>query len=257
MTVISIGEQTFDVDGVVFDKDGTLIELHVLWGTKGRVWLDWLLAQVIERFPTADVAGLETNLYQTIGVDKLSGEVVTQSPLAVAVFPKLFTAAAIVLYQHGVPWHDADALVTESVPLTIGALPTGDMIRPIGPVKEKCAELAAAGLKLAVATSDDHANAAATLPLLGIEHTIDLLVCADTPNVPNKPSAGVLRHIAAQWGTQPNRLLMVGDSVGDMHTGHNGGAAGSIGIAPSLDQEPELIAIADVVVTSIAEFLLI
>ena len=43
MAELQVGGKTFDIDVVVFDKDGTLIDFHLMWGSRAKEAVDALL----------------------------------------------------------------------------------------------------------------------------------------------------------------------------------------------------------------------
>lgn len=51
MTVawIRFGDLTFDPELVIFDKDGTLIDLEHMWGRLARAWVERLSAETRDR----------------------------------------------------------------------------------------------------------------------------------------------------------------------------------------------------------------
>ena len=63
-----------DIDLLVFDKDGTLIEFHLMWGG----WVDGLA----ERLEAATGLSLRAGLYALLGVDAASGLVHAHGLLA-------------------------------------------------------------------------------------------------------------------------------------------------------------------------------
>ena len=248
MAKLSVNHKIYDIDLVIFDKDGTLIDFHHLWGEKAILWVKWLVEKV------GGNEALQVALYHTIGYDPVTRRTINDSPLAVTPMPKLYTIAAAVLYQHGVGWHEAEDCVQASLAHTIEALPTADLIKPKGDVAHVCRRLQAAGVKLAIATSDSRAPTQATLPLLGIEEQISLLACGDD-NLPGKPAPDGLWHIGRELGVEPSKMMFVGDTVSDMLTGINAGVACRVGILGGVGDRAVLGAHADVVLESIEEIL--
>jgi len=246
MAQLSLNGRLFDVDLIAFDKDGTLIDFHHLWGRKAQLWVEWLQQRV------DGPRSLGAALYRSLGYDPESGRVVSDGPLAVASMAKLYTIAAAVLYQQGVGWHEAEEIVAESVAASIGALPVPDLIRPIGDVAGTIERLAAAGVRLAVITSDDRAATQATLQTLGIAGQIDILVCGDDP-IANKPAPEALWHAGRQLHVDPARMMMVGDTASDMMCGRNAAVGCCAGVLGGAGGEIALSACADVTVASIEE----
>ncbi|MGB0386662.1 MAG: HAD family hydrolase [Ardenticatenaceae bacterium] len=246
MANLLLNGRLFDIDLVVFDKDGTLIDFHHLWGQKAILWVEWL----VERVKGDD--SLREALYGTLGYDSKIGRTINDSPLAVASMPKLYTIAAAVLYQHGVNWHKAEDVVQESLLVTIDALPTHDLVKPVGDVAGVCRRLRESNVQIAIATSDNRLPTEATLPLLGITEEVSLLVCGDD-DLPNKPAPDALWHIGSQLGVEPAKMMFVGDTISDMLTGTNAGVGCRVGILGGAGERAALEAQADVILASIDE----
>lgn len=249
MARLTIAGRTFDVDGIVFDKDGTLVDFDRLWAGKLKRAVNALIAECDGR------EGLVSPLLDTLGIDRKSGKVIAESPMAVSSLPKLGVIATTVLYQQGIPWHRAETLTRDIFMPIIDAPPGDDDLVPIGDVTGLLARFDAAGLRLAILTSDDRAPTLASLPMLGITHLIRATGCGDDP-VPNKPHPDGLLAVAATLGLAPARLLMVGDSVTDMRTGRAAGVAGCIGVLSGTGTRDDLAAHGDVVITDIHDMLI-
>src|SRR5471030_509342 len=156
MARIGLGAVVHDIELAVFDKDGTLIDFHHLWGRKARL--------AVEAAVTAaggDPA-LASRLYHSIGFDPATGRPAANGLLAVTSMPKLYTICATVLYQHGIAWHEAELVAKEHFASGLGALPTGDLVKSAGDVVLLLRALTAAGVKIAIVTSDDRAATLAT-----------------------------------------------------------------------------------------------
>jgi phosphoglycolate phosphatase-like HAD superfamily hydrolase len=233
---------------IAFDKDGTLLNFHHLWGQKARLWIEWLVEQVGTAVDTPQ--SLHQALSRTLGYNPITQCIIEDSPIAVASMPRLTNIAATVLYQHGISWHDAEQIAQESMPASIGTHPTADQVKPLGDVAGVMGQLAGAGMKLAIITSDDRAATEATLPLLGIEHLVDVLVCGDD-DVPNKPAPDALWQVGQQYKVDPNHMLMVGDTIGDMIFGRRAGVAGCIGIRGGAGNQTALGEQADEIIDTI------
>lgn len=243
MTIVTAGERRFDVDGVVFDKDGTLVDFGRLWGPRTARWLESLAALTGE-------PGLGAATGRAIGYDLDQQSVAGDGPLAVATTYEVVALVAGVLYQRGFGWVEANSLVWQAAETTVAAAPTSDEVLPVGRVAETIKGLTEAGIKIAIATNDDRALTEVILDHLGIAGAVSALVCGDD-SLPAKPDAAVLGWIATELGSIPSRLLMVGDTVNDMLTGRNAGAAGCIGILNGAGQRESLAETADVVLASI------
>jgi len=197
-------------------------------------------------------AALAESLYRTIGYDPASGLAAPSGPLAIATMPKLHTLCAVVLYQHGLDWHEAELVAQETFAAALGALPTEDLVKPIGGAADLFRRLAAAGVRIAVVTSDDRAPTETTLRLLGVAEHVAAIVCGNDP-IANKPAPDALLHLGRTLGVPAERMMMVGDTIGDMATGKNAGVACRLGVLSGTGREAELGPVADAVVASIDE----
>lgn len=232
------------IDCIVFDKDGTLVDLHLLWGSLVERWTGKLVQTVVDEVG-GNSAEITNAIYKTLGYDAANGKVIADSPLAVATIDQITLLNAVVLHQQGVDWHKAEHLSSEVLLDPAVILPTLEMIRPIYE-PEFLQTLHAAGIQLAVLTADNRAPTEETLRLLKIDHLFSAVGCADDPN-PSKPDPSGIYRIAEICGTTPDRMIMVGDSRGDMATGINASVAASIGIGT----QAQLGAVATVVMPTI------
>jgi phosphoglycolate phosphatase len=243
MARIALGSRVFEIDLVAFDKDGTLIDFYHLWGRRARLAVEAVTARIGDD-------GLAARLYQTIGYDPVTGLAAANGPLAIASMPKLYTLCAVVLYQHGLSWHDAESVAQETFAGALGALPTGDVVKPIGDVPGLFRRLHQAGVKIAIVTSDDRDATAATMRLLGVEDLVAGMACGNDP-IANKPSPDALLHLGRNFGIATPRIMMVGDNLGDMETGTSAGIGCRVAVLSGTGREPELRPQADAIVASI------
>lgn len=244
MAAVQVNGVAFETALIAFDKDGTLIDLHQLWGGKAKEWVDALLEMVGKDETT------RLNLYHSLGYDPVVQKVIADSPLAFTSLPKLYTVAATVLFQQGLPWYEADRLVQMAANTTIAAPPHSRQISPIGDVQRTIHELAAAGIRIAIVTSDNRAPAEKALPLLGIEDAVDILLCGND-DLPGKPDPAGFHFLSKKYNIDRTQMMMVGDTTGDMLFGKNAGVACCVGISSGQDGRSSGPLYADIVVSSI------
>jgi phosphoglycolate phosphatase len=244
MARIALGTIVRDIDLAVFDKDGTLIDFHHLWGRKARLAVEAVVTAM------GGDRGLANRLYHSIGFDLQTGEAAASGPLAVTAMAKLYTICATVLYQHGLPWHEAERVAQEHFASGLGALPTADLVKPVGDVVGLFRALVAAGVKIAIVTSDDRAATVASLPVLGIEPYVAGMICGDDP-VANKPAPDALFRLSQELGVALARVMMVGDTLGDMLMAGAAGAGCRLAVLSGAAGAAELTPHADAVLPSI------
>jgi HAD superfamily hydrolase (TIGR01549 family) len=209
MAHLTFGDLAFDADLVVFDKDGTLIEFAHMWGQRIHAALDALCVAL-----DADII-LRGRLYMALGYDPERQAFVQQSPAITAPMSVMYCIPAVVLYQHGYGWLEAELLVeTHYKPMMDRPLAV-DEISPTTDLARLFTDLRQAGVGIAVVTSDDRAPTIQTLAQLGLTDLVGFLACADD-DLPNKPAPDGLLAACRHFGVDPARVAMVGDSTTDM-----------------------------------------
>ena len=232
-------------DLVVFDKDGTLIDFHTLWGPRVKRAIDAICASL------GWDQSLTNMLTTALGYDPQTAQVVSQGPLATAPISELEIVVATILFQHQMSWEHAKYLAYEHFGPVMSALPQPTEINPLGDVHTAIARLKSSGVQVAIATSDDRAPTEAALRELNLTQTVDLILCADDPGTPSKPDPQVLHYISQQLVVGIDRTVMVGDTVSDLEMARQAGVALTVGITGGADKTVELESHADVLLSSV------
>lgn len=238
-----------DIDVVVFDKDGTLIDFDKAWSGRLRRAITAACDQA--GFEAGKRGELEAALYRTLGAEPATGAMFPDGPYVSASIVEACTIAAAVLYQSGQPWQRSQAIAATAMRPVFAGVPLPSELATIGDVTGLLTRLRAAGLRLAITTNDERAGTMAGLAALGIASKFDVLVCADDAGLAPKPAPDALLHIARVLGAHPARLAVVGDSVGDLRAGRAAGAGLIIGVSSGPATAALLAPHADAVVADI------
>ena len=251
--LVQILDQTYDIDLIAIDKDGTLINFEQAWTGLLRDWLQRLMTHsAVADLPDRDK--IYQSLCHTIGYDQENDHINPDGLAAVTTVAKIHTAAAVVFHQHGLLWPTAEQVISETAVDDFEL--TTDMLQPVGNVKETLTRFKQHGLKVVVATNDDRRITVETIKLLGIADQVDMLACGDDP-WPNKPDPAGLYHVAKETGIPTARMLMVGDTASDMMTGRSAGVAASVGITGGGGNTAVLNQHADIVIDTIEQIKLL
>ena len=231
---------------VVFDKDGTLIDFHAVWGPRLVRGAKALAAK----------AGLGddllSHLYRASGYDADAGRTLGQGPLATAPLHQFNVIVASVLFQHGLTWDQALALSKDHMGSAMTATPTAQEIIPRGAIGESLKRLVDAQIPAVIATTDNRLATEIMMHELRLEPLFADVRCGDDDG-PVKPDIAVLNGIAYSQQLDVSELVMVGDTVSDLTMARRAGAALCVGITGGAGSPEELQPHADILIGDISE----
>jgi phosphoglycolate phosphatase len=190
------------IDGLLFDKDGTLFDFRQSWGN----WAAGFLGLI------ADGPAHAERLGRAIGYDLATGQFAPDSPVIAATAADI--AAALQPHLPG----RAVADLTAEIDLTAGNAPMSEAV-PLRPLLES---LRARGLRLGVATNDSEAPARRQLQRHGLIDCFDFIAGYDSGHGA-KPGPGMCQAFARTLGLDPARVAMIGDSRHDLEAGRAAG----------------------------------
>jgi len=217
VTQVEAGGVVFEVEGVAFDKDGTLIDLDAAWGPAARKW--------VEIAGGADDARVD-DLAAKLGLDLVTGRLVTGGIFAVGTVGQLQETTLEVLASHGLAAADAQRIASEAATTSAIAGEAANLVA-LGNVAGTFHTLKAAGLRLGIVSSDNRESIDAAVAALGIGSFLDAVVSGDEGLDP-KPAPDALQQAALHMGVEPAHLLYVGDSWVDAAAGQAAGVAGTV-----------------------------
>ena len=224
------------IKGVLFDKDGTLIDVNATWVPIYR--------EVLKELFATDEAGAEAIMARA-GYDPATGKFRAGSLLAGGT-----------TRQIAATWWPE--LAGEALDAKVDLLDNGytqlvrDRLMPLMPLEPILTELRAMGLRLGVATNDSHVSATAHMAHVGVIEHFEDIIAADTVPVP-KPSGNMIRRFAEITGLRPEEIAMVGDNHHDMEEARNGGAGLAIAVLSGNAAHEDIAHLADHTLASVAE----
>ena len=243
MAKILINHREYTIDGIVFDKDGTLIDFNETWGPI----LQHAVNELVKPFDDADK--LSSKIYNTLGVDQQT-LVATEGPYAITTFDKMCTVVATVLYQHGIKWTHAEQQVFKTFKVITQTPPAAEYIKATANIAELFSHFKSHNIKVGIATADNRLGTIDTLKHLDCDTESLFIACGDDLNLPSKPNPALLENIASQWHINVKNLAMVGDTVGDVYMAQQASAI-SIGVLTGAGTNAMLAPYCDEVIDSI------
>ena len=227
--------------GILFDKDGTLVDFHATWGPAYRLGA---LA-----FAGGDPA-LTDRLLVAGGWDTETGRVAEGSILAAGT-----NAEIAETWLAALPAGTRPAIGEADPETFLEAAFNAETARSAKPVTDLAAlfsRLHGRGLVLGLATNDSHDGALATLRPFGIVERLAFVAGYDSGHG-GKPEPGMVEGFCAQTGLAPGEVMVVGDHLHDMEMGRRAGAGVVVGVLGGSGSLETLSSAADWVIDSIVE----
>ena len=218
------------INGVVFDKDGTLFDFQTSWSA----WTKTLIESLSERHEIP-----ASRLADAIEFDLATGAFHPQSPLIAATNREGAETLASVI-----PACDVDALEYQMM-VSSADVPLAPSV-PLGPFID---DLRGRGLRVGVMTNDTEYGARAHLRSAGVLDQFDFVAGFDSGHGA-KPEPGPLLAFAKATSLAPETVLMVGDSTHDLIAGRRAGMH-TAGVLTGVAHAAELAPHADVVLPDI------
>lgn len=221
------------IRAILFDKDGTLLDLT-------RSWRD-----AVDRATAGLAAGdpaLVRRIGQAIGYDPVEGRFLPGSPASAGSLADV--VGIICKVVPGVSRDEAQILVRQ--------VSSGPGVpHPVCDLPALFGALRARDVFLGVATNDDEGVARAQLEKVGIADQLDAIIGADS-GYGCKPDPGMLTAFAAMSGFGVEHAVIVGDSLHDMLAGRRARYAYRIGVLTGPVSREVLAPESDVVLDSVA-----
>lgn len=217
------------IDGLIFDKDGTLFDFRSSWGN----WATGFLARLAPDDATAYRLG------RAIGFDPDTGDFAPDSPVIAATAADIAAALAPHL-----PGRTVAGLKAE-IDDTAGSAAMSEAV----PLRPLLTGLRHQGLKLGVATNDSELPARQHLAAHGITDCFDFIAGYDSGHGA-KPGPGMCLAFVAKLGLDPARVAMVGDSRHDLQAGRAAGMR-TVAVLTGIAGPDDLRPLADVILPDI------
>jgi HAD superfamily hydrolase (TIGR01549 family) len=241
---IYFGKTLFDAQGLFFDKDGTLVDLHHQYSTL----MDKRIEKILARFPQED--GFRLALTRAVGYNCDERTIAPGGPLAVATREQTLNIIADFLSQRGLSLEQAKSIARESFRLADLELRLDELIRPMNGLYSLLHTLKGRDVSMACLTNDEHRRAQDILEFLKIAFFFQLILGSDEVSRP-KPDPEMIAAACKRLKLLPQQIAYIGDTVNDMIMAKKGGAGLAVGILGGAANESLLSAEADVVIPNL------
>lgn len=217
----------YHIQGILFDKDGTLLDLHSLWNS----WFD----QFYETISNQQVVS-KSELAEFIGLDIENKIVSPRGPLAIGTVEDIAIIAALYLYRQKLSWNEAVQTSRNSIQEVNATIDWDRYLQPLQGLSAFLEKARQSGVKMGVVTSDDTDIAEQHLHLLNIHDYFQSIIGSDQIVNP-KPFPDIGDKACQEMMIDPESVVVIGDTNGDMKLGKNLKAKANIGIVSSADED--------------------
>ncbi len=233
-----------NIRAILFDKDGTLIDIKSLHEPlmKRR-------ASLIARLVNKDV---EDILLKFWGIDIKNKLTDVRGPFMAASKEEEKIVAATALYSTGLDWRESLLSVEKAYDIDEQENNSLGWCKPSEQAIHFVTQASKKGYILGIATGDTTLRAIEASKVLKIDGYMKAFLGVD--KVANdKPAPDLVLEFCALTNTKPNEVAILGDSVKDMKMAKNAGAGLAIAVKSGVNSHEELSPFADHIVTSFKE----
>ena len=240
MAIVGVHQLAFEavmIQGILFDKDGTLIDFNGTWLKPYQQACDYL----------ADIAGrpeLSAQLMKDGGYDAKTGCWACDSVLASGNSDQILDFWEEQLSCRLTPAQrlQIEKIFSYSATLCVPAVTN---------LRGLLEQLKWRRIRLGLATMDNEANALMMLKHLELSEFFEFVCGADSGHG-NKPDPGMVYAFCNACGLPCNRVIVVGDSPKDLCMGSNAKVALSVGVLSGAHERDQLNQYADVILENIS-----
>lgn len=228
-------EKTRTISGILFDKDGTLLDYAKSW-----VPVNYELARIAAKGDE----GLARRLLVAGGMDPDTGHVAPDTLLAAGNTVEI-----------------AEGMVAAGSPMTVVELSTlfdglfaqsASLAVAVTDLAGFFAALHGKGYRLGVASSDNEQSIRQTARRFGFDQYLHYVAGYDS-GFGIKPEPGMVLGFCAATGLDPHEVAVVGDNNHDMHMGRRAGAGLTVAVLTGTGSRESLSAASDYCLNDITE----
>ena len=253
--------QNSDIKGILFDKDGTIIDFYTLW----LPVIERVAGDIIEQLTELEIetdrkkaAVLNDNMMDIFGVCTEKEEIDPDGNLAQATVIRCARELADYLLESDVLLNgDENELVDEITDImeeSAGGVEFTENLKETADLDFLFSELKSEGFYVGLATADSRPSTLTILEELELTDYFDYIACGDDEK-PDKPDPTVVENFCDKFALSPGEVAFVGDTPVDMQTASNADVGLIAGVLCGVGQEEDLKDKADVIMENPAEIL--
>ena len=221
---------SLDIEAVIFDKDGTLIDVHHYWSSMIKMRATLI---VKKWFSDVDSDKIQGDLIDAMGVDLTSGKIKPNGPVGIKPRPFIVDVAAQIvrLNKKNVSNDEVEGIFLQVDQKTSdNILPLLKLLPYVMPLLNSLHRCDAI---IMLATTDITSRARLAMKALGIEHFFSEIIGGDAVKS-TKPSPDLTSTVIKRCNVDKHKTVVIGDHPVDIQMGASAGASYNIGVLTGL-----------------------
>jgi phosphoglycolate phosphatase len=219
---------------ILFDKDGTLIDVHHYWIGMLKLRSELIVNMWFRNH--SDKNSIKRDLIESMGGDVLSGKIKVTGPVGIKSRKFLVRVASSVVRSKGISINNSEI---EAIFLEVDRVSSEDMkslVKPLPGVLELLRDLKNVGIAMAIVSTDITSRARLAMESLGIIHFFTEIIGGN--EVKNsKPFPDLALQISKKTGVNVDKMMVIGDNPVDIQMGLSANISLNIAVLTGLSDE--------------------
>jgi phosphoglycolate phosphatase len=226
------GEEVLNhVDAIIFDKDGTLIDVHHYWSSMIKI----RASKVVDKwFNGSDDDGtVQADLIDVMGVDLTSDKLRPHGPVGVKSRGFVVNVVKDCICNNGVfVDNDAVELLFKDVD-SITAENLSPLLKILPGVEQLLEKMSRFGVKAVIASTDITNRAVKAMEILGLRHHFVEIFGGDSVRK-TKPAPDLVMKVIRVCDFNSKNVVVIGDHPVDIEMGLSANVGSNIGVLTGL-----------------------
>ena len=196
---------------VIFDKDGTLIDIHHYWCSM----IEFRAEAFVKSVVVTQKQKLYDELVDAMGIDLVSKKMKSEGPVGIKPRGFIMQVALEVMQQYDTSYTKEKVSTIFNEVDEYSKIELTNIVKALPDTQRVLEDLKEANIKISIATTDLTNRAKLAMNSLNIEEYFLDIVGADL--VENaKPSADLVEYILERHGLRKEEVVVIGDSMADL-----------------------------------------
>lgn len=236
-----------EIKGILFDKDGTLIDFFEAWGKT----IQPVISKLLDEAKITNKDALLKKILNHIGV--YDSYIDPEGSFAWKPYEQIAQDIAKLMEKEQMDSSMSTTDIYNCLTDFFWQEQSSQAVPQLANLKELMADLNQMGLYTGIATTDEYEATLQCTDTCGIKDNISFYGTAGR-NMPIKPDEKLLLQAADSWKIHPQEIMVVGDTPNDMRFAKNGNAI-AVGVLSGTGRKKDLEQMADYLIPSIKDLI--